>query len=153
MAANIVAKTTVKLRAEATCPSHSLANISIRDIAFAIDEPVERGGTNLGPTPTDAALAALIGCTNVIGHKCAAKLQIDIGQLDISASCDFDRRGVTLTEEIDVPFEKIQLKIQTGNVVSAQDLQRLQSEIAKYCPLAKLFQQAGTIIEEEWHSA
>ena len=153
MAANIVAKTTVKLRAEATCPSHSLANISIRDIAFAIDEPVERGGTNLGPTPTDAALAALIGCTNVIGHKCAAKLQIDIGQLDISASCDFDRRGVTLTEEIDVPFEKIQLKIQTGNAVSAQDLQRLKSEIEKYCPLAKLFRQAGTIIEEEWHSA
>ena len=153
MAANIVAKTTVKLRAEATCPSHSLANISIRDIAFAIDEPVERGGTNLGPTPTDAALAALIGCTNVIGHKCAAKLQIDIGHLDISASCDFDRRGVTLTEEIDVPFEKIQLKIQTGNAVSAQDLQRLKSEIEKYCPLAKLFRQAGTIIEEEWHSA
>ena len=27
MAANIVAKTTVKLRAEAACPSHSLANI------------------------------------------------------------------------------------------------------------------------------
>ena len=153
MAANIVAKTTVKLRAEAACPSHSLANISIRDIAFAIDEPVERGGTNLGPTPTDAALAALIGCTNVIGHKCAAKLQIDIGHLDISAICDFDRRGVTLTEEIDIPFEKIHLKIQTGNVVSEQDLQRLQSEIAKYCPLAKLFRQAGTIIEEEWHSA
>ena len=153
MAANIVAKTTVKLRAEAACPSHSLANISIRDIAFAIDEPVERGGTNLGPTPTDAALAALIGCTNVIGHKCAAKLQIDIGHLDISAICDFDRRGVTLTEEIDIPFEKIHLKIQTGNVVSEQDLQRLQNEIAKYCPLAKLFRQAGTIIEEEWHSA
>ena len=153
MAANIVAKTTVKLRAEAACPSHSLANISIRDIAFAIDEPVERGGTNLGPTPTDAALAALIGCTNVIGHKCAAKLQIDIGHLDISAICDFDRRGVTLTEEIDVPFKKIHLKIQTGNVVSEQDLQRLQNEIAKYCPLAKLFRQAGTIIEEEWHSA
>ena len=153
MAANIVAKTTVKLRAEAACSSHSLANISIRDIAFAIDEPVERGGTNLGPTPTDAALAALIGCTNVIGHKCAAKLQIDIGHLDISASCDFDRRGVTLTEEIDVPFKKIHLKIQMSNVVSEQNLQRLQSEITKYCPLAKLFRQAGTIIEEEWHSA
>ena len=153
MAANIVAKTTVKLRAEAACTSHSLANISIRDIAFAIDEPVERGGTNLGPTPTDAALAALIGCTNVIGHKCAAKLQIDIGHLDISASCDFDRRGVTLTEEIDVPFKKIHLKIQMSNVVSEQNLQRLQSEITKYCPLAKLFRQAGTIIEEEWHSA
>ena len=58
---NIRPKTTVKLKAEADCPSHSLSEISVRDLTFAIDEPVERGGTNTGPTPTDTALAALIG--------------------------------------------------------------------------------------------
>ena len=95
-------KTTVKLRAKADCPSHSKSDIAIRDINFAIDEPSERGGTNLGPTPTDTAIAALIGCTNVIGHKCASKLGVDIGHLTIDAICDFDRRGVTLEEEIEV---------------------------------------------------
>ena len=78
-------KTTVKLRADADCPSHSRADIAIRDLVFAIDEPVERGGTNAGPTPTDAAIASLVGCTNVIGHKCARALGIDIGHLHISA--------------------------------------------------------------------
>ena len=145
-------KTTVKLRAEADCPSHSLANVSIRDLTFAIDEPTERGGTNLGPTPTDTALSALIGCTNVIGHKCANKLGIDIGHLQISAVCEFDRRGVTLTEEIDVPFSKIQLNIETTNEVSKGDLDRLAAEVAKFCPLAKLFRQAGTVIDENWVS-
>jgi putative redox protein len=77
---------TVKLRAKAQAPSHSLANISIRDLNFSIDEPEARGGTNLGPTPTDTAIAALIGCTNVIAHKCAESLLVDIGHLDIFSS-------------------------------------------------------------------
>ena len=143
-------KTTVKLRANSNCPSHSLAKVSVRDLEFAIDEPIERGGTNLGPTPTDTALAALIGCTNVIGHKCAEKLAIDIGHLNISAVCDFDRRGVTLSEEIDIPFEKIILNIETDGNASEAQLEALKNEVAKYCPLSKLFRQAGTIIEENW---
>ena len=152
MGLNIRPKTTVKLKAEAHCPSHSLSEISVRDLTFAIDEPIERDGTNTGPTPTDTALAALIGCTNVIGHKCAASLGINIGHLNISAVCDFDRRGVTLQEEIDIPFTKVDLKIETEEVVSSADLDRLSAEVAKFCPLSKLFRQAGTVINEEWVS-
>ncbi|MEM8748850.1 MAG: OsmC family protein [Pseudomonadota bacterium] len=150
MTVNLRPKTTVKLRAKAECPSHSLASVEVRDLVFAIDEPVERGGTNQGPTPTDTALAALIGCTNVIGHKCANSLGINIGHLTISATCEFDRRGVTLQEEIDVPFVRIELNVQTQNAVSDDDLGRLQAEVAKFCPLSKLFRQAGTIIDETW---
>ncbi|MEX0346539.1 MAG: OsmC family protein [Rhizobiaceae bacterium] len=143
-------KSTVKLRAAAHCPTHSLSQIKIRDLEFAIDEPEARGGTNLGPTPTDTALAALVGCTNVIGHKCAESLGIDIGELDISAVCDFDRRGVTLAEEIDVPFERIILTVEANGTADASDMERLATEVAKYCPLSKLFRMGGTEIEEHW---
>ena len=146
------AKTTVMLKAEADCPSHSLSRVSVRDLTFPIDEPTERGGTNLGPTPTDTALSALIGCTNVIGHKCAQSLGIDIGHLTITAECEFDRRGVTLQEEIDVPFSKVMLNIKSDASVSREDLDRLSVEVSKFCPLAKLFRQAGTVIEENWNS-
>jgi putative redox protein len=141
---------TVKLRAKAQAPSHSLANISIRDLNFSIDEPEARGGTNLGPTPTDTAIAALIGCTNVIAHKCAESLLVDIGHLDISAVCDFDRRGVTLQEEVDVPFVKIKLTVIADGSATDAELTRLAEEVSKYCPLSKLFKQAGTVIEESW---
>ena len=143
-------KTTVKLRAKAVSPSHALSHISVRDLIFAIDEPVERGGTNLGPTPTDTALSALVGCTNVIGHKCAAKLGLDIGHLHITAVCDFDRRGVTLTEEIAVPFQRIEMTVEADGDVSNADLELLNAEVAKYCPVSKLFRQAGTEIVETW---
>ena len=150
MALNIRPKNSVTLKAQAHCPSHSKAEVAVRDLTFSIDEPTERGGTNSGPTPTDTAIAALIGCTNVIGHKCASALGIDIGNLDISANCEFDRRGVTLTEEIEVPFKKIVLKVECNAAVSNEDLERLSAEVAKFCPLSKMFRQAGTIIEEEW---
>ncbi len=145
-------KPTVRLRATADCPSHALANIKVRDLEFAIDEPLERGGTNLGPTPTDTVLAALIGCTNVIGHKCAKNLGIDIGHLEISAMCEFDRTGVTLSDEIEVPFQKVVLTILTSGEATDDQLQTLKVEVAKYCPVSKLFRNSGTIIEENWKS-
>ncbi len=149
----ITQKTTVPLKASATCPSHSKAEVSIRDLEFVIDEPTERGGTNLGPTPTDAAIAALVGCTNVIGNKCATKLGVDIGHLTIDATCQFDRRGVMLSEEIDLPFVKIALNITASGSATADELQLVAAEVAKYCPLSKLFRQAGTEIQENWQTA
>ncbi|MEM7289783.1 MAG: OsmC family protein [Pseudomonadota bacterium] len=146
-------KTSVTLRAEAKCPSHSLSQVSIRDLIQLIDEPVERGGTNEGFTPTDTALSALIGCTNVIGHKCAANLGIDIGHLDISAKCQFNRLGVTLSEEIDVPFEKIDLTIVSHGTATEEELVQVAREVAKFCPLSKLFRQAGTTINEDWRKS
>ena len=146
-------KTTVKQRAHGACPSHSRSVISVRDQVFQIDEPAERGGTNTGPTPTETVLAALIGCTNVIGHKCAQSLGIDIGHLDITAVCDFDRRGVSLAEEIDVPFQRIELNVTADGPASAEELARVAAEVAKFCPLSKLYRAAGTEIVESWKSA
>jgi len=143
-------KTTVKLRATADCPSHAKSEVAIRDLNFAIDEPTERGGTNLGPTPTDTVIAALIGCTNVIGHKCAKKLGVDIGHLKIDAICDFDRRGVTLEEEIEVPFEALELTVASDGSASDEDLQTVAAEVAKFCPLSKLFENAGTKLTVNW---
>ena len=124
--------------------------MSVRDLRFSIDEPVERGGTNTGPTPTDTALAALVACTNVIGHKCAKKHGVDIGNLTINARCEFDRRGVTLEEAIDVPFTKIDLQIQCNGEATQIQLDALAKEVAEYCPLSKLFRQAGTELNDEW---
>ena len=147
---SIKPKSTVTLRANAHCPSHSKSDVHIRDLQFLIDEPIERGGTNSGPTPTDTAISALIGCTNVIGHKCAAKMGIDIGHLDIQAACEFERAGVTLQSEVEVPFKKIELVIQCSGSASQSELEELAREVAKFCPLSKLFRNSGTTINETW---
>ncbi len=143
-------KTSVTLRARADCPSHSRSDVHIRNLSFAIDEPVERGGTNEGPTPTDTALAALIGCTNVIGHKCANKLGVDIGHLTVDAVCAFDRRGVTLSEEVEIPFTSVVLTVTSDGSAGLKELNRVAAETEKFCPLSKLFRAAGTRLEINW---
>ena len=146
-------KTVIQMKVEAKGQSHSRTNLAVRNLRFAIDEPEERGGTNAGPTPTEGAVSSLIGCTNVIGNKCAAKLGVDIGHLEINAVCDFDRRGVTLAEEIEVPFQKLTLTVIADGPCSDEDLQRVAAETAKFCPLSKLFRGAGTEITEIWRKS
>jgi len=143
-------KTTVTLRVTADCPSHSRADVAVRDLAFAIDEPTERGGTNAGPTPTDTALSALAGCTNVIGHKCATRLGVDIGHLKITIAAEFDRRGVTLAEEVDVPFVAVAQTVHYDGPASADQIAAVAAEVEKYCPLSKLFAGAGTRLTTTW---
>lgn len=146
-------KTTVKLSVSADCPTHSRSDLTVRDVTFTIDEPEARGGTNQGPAPTDTALAALVGCVNVIGHKCAARLGVDIGHLSIEATCDFDRSGVTLEREIDVPFKSVALRVRATGGADEAALARVAEEVEKYCPLSKLFRMAGTELEVRWQKA
>jgi len=142
------------LKATSECPTHSRADISVRDLSFSIDEPTERGGTNAGPTPTDMAISALVGCTNVIAHKCANSLSVDIGHLKIDVKCYFNRGGVTLAEEVEVPFEKIILNVSSaGGKATQAELDKVAEETGKYCPLSKLFLNAGTEIEQTWQLA
>jgi uncharacterized OsmC-like protein len=143
-------KTVVTYRAKASCPTHARTEIPVRDLNVVIDEPEERGGTNLGPTPTEAAMTALIACTNVIGHKNAHRLDIDLGEISIDADCKFDRRGVLMQEEIDIPFPAITLTVNCTTTASQEQLNLVGTETAKYCAIAKLFQAAGTDLTVNW---
>ena len=143
-------KTVVTYRATAACPTHARTEIPVRDLNVVIDEPLERGGSNLGPTPTEAAMTALIACTNVIGHKNAQRLGVDLGTVTIDANCKFDRRGVLLEEEIDVPFPEITLTVNCTTTASQEELDLVGVETAKYCAIAKLFEAAGTDLNVNW---
>ncbi len=87
----IKAKTVVAYPVRTNCPTHSRTELPVRDLEVDIDEPIERGGSNLGPTPTETAMTALIACANVIGHKNATCLGVDLGEVTIDANFLFDR--------------------------------------------------------------
>ncbi len=143
-------KTVVTYRTTATCPTHARTEIPVRDLNVIIDEPEERGGTNMGPTPTETAMTALIACTNVIGHKNAHRLGVDLGDVTIDAKAQFDRRGVLMQEEIDVPFPAIELNVNCATSASQEELDEVGRETAKYCAIAKLFESAGTDLTVNW---
>lgn len=144
-------KMVVTQRIRGGCPTHSRTEISTRDVTTVIDEPKERGGTNLGPSPTETLVSALIACTNVIGHKCAAKHGVRFSEMSIDAEASFDRRGTQLLEEIEVPFPKIRLIINVATDADDESLEQVRADLARYCPVSKVIRNAGTVIEEIWN--
>jgi uncharacterized OsmC-like protein len=139
---------TIKMAGQGT--SHSRSEVKLRDLTNVIDEPIERGGTNDGFSPTETAYAALIGCTNVIGHKCADKLGIAIGNLSFAMEIDFDRRGVLLMEEVEVPFVAIRLEVISDGPASQDELNQVATETAKFCAISKMYENSGTNVSINW---
>ncbi len=143
-------KTVAKIRVAGEAASHARTDVTVRDVATTIDEPEERGGTNMGLSPTETLMAALIGCTNVITHKIAAASGVEIAAMVVEADAAFDRRGVILEEEVDVSFPDIKLKIDLSTTASESELETIKRDLAKFCPVSKVIRPAGTNIVEEW---
>ena len=144
-------KTVVTMRLEGDCASHSRTEVSVRDLKMTIDEPAERGGGNQGLTPTETLMASLIGCTNVITHKVAEKNGVDIKSMSIRLEAQFDRRGVTLAEEVDVPFPSVTLHIDIVTAADAATVEKVKRELQMFCPVSKVFRACGSEIKEVWN--
>jgi len=143
-------KTMVTLRFHADGKSHAKTEISTRDQSYIIDEPVERGGSNQGPAPTETFLGALAGCSHVITNKIAEKMGVHIEHTEIDVIAQFDRRGVTLTEDVSLPFPKITQRIKLVTTATEDQVEAIKTDLEKFCPVSKVFRAAGTEIEEIW---
>jgi putative redox protein len=144
-------KTLVTQKLEGRCTSHSRTDVSVRDRTVVIDEPAERGGTNQGLTPTETMMASLIGCTNVITHKVADKNGVAVRSMNVSLEAQFDRRGVMLQEELDVPFPSATLYIDLHTDADNAAIERVKRELAMFCPVSKVFRAAGIDLKEVWN--
>jgi len=143
-------KTVVTMKVEARCPSHARTDVRVRDVSTTIDEPAERGGTNTGPTPTETLMASLLGCTNVITHKVAHKNGVHIDAMSLRLEAQFDRRGVTLQEEVNVPFPEVTLYIDLTTSADQAAVDKVKQELNMFCPVSKVFRGCGTKVNEVW---
>ena len=141
----------VHMKLEGSSKSHSRADIIARDVESVIDEPVARGGTNLGLSPTETLMSSLIGCTNVITHRIMEKMGFKINSLDIKSKTLFNKDGVSLIKEVEIPFPEITLDIAISTNASESDLVEVQKQLAMYCPIAKVIRNSGTVINENWN--
>ena len=121
-----------------------------RDVMDVSDEPVERGGTNEGFAPIEYVLGGLIACTNVISHKIADVNGFTIDAMEIGLEAKFNTMGVTLQEQIKVPFPEIKLKIDVTTVANEEQQEVLRRDLQKFCAVANIIRQSGTNIIEEW---
>jgi uncharacterized OsmC-like protein len=143
-------KTVVTQKLSGEAKSHSLTEVKCRDVISLIDEPAERGGTNKGLTPTETMMASLMGCTSVIFHKTAHANGVHIHALNIRLETQFDRRGVTLQEEVAVPFPKITMYLDLRTDADDAKIEEAKRQLNMFCPVAKVIRASGSELEEIW---
>ncbi|MEM7043274.1 MAG: OsmC family protein [Pseudomonadota bacterium] len=144
-------KTTVQMKLSASAETHARTRVKVRDVEGLIDEPEARGGTNQAPSPTETLMSSLIGCTNVITQKIAHKMGVEINAMDIRVSVNFDRRGVILEEEVERPFSDLVMDIDITTDATDEQMSAIKSDLAKFCPVAKVFRGSGINVTENWN--
>lgn len=143
-------KSVVKMLLSGASVGHARTDVQVRDVTVTIDEPADRGGTNLGPTPTEALAASLLSCTNVIARRVAKKTGFAIHDLRLRLEMSFDRRGASLVEEVEVPFPDMRMLVSVTTDADTAQVEQLKADVRRFCPIACMLRASGTILEEEW---
>ena len=74
-----------QLKISAVGETRSRLRMRVRGLEQIIDEPEERGGSNQGVAPTEAALSGLVGCINVVARRFAEQKGYEITRLEVDA--------------------------------------------------------------------
>jgi uncharacterized OsmC-like protein len=143
-------KEKVRVRVEGHCPTHSLTEVRTRSHSFIIDEPPERGGTDVAPTPLETMLGALVGCTNVIACRIAGEMGIGLRIRRIRIDTELDHRGIDGVADVPVPFAEIALHVEAETDAKESEMTQLRTALDARCPMSVILREAGSTITQVW---
>jgi putative redox protein len=118
--------------------------VHVRGHSFAVDEPPDNGGEDLGPTPHDVYDSALGACKALTMLWYARRKQIPLEDVRVSVERDGsqERQGVY----------RLRVLLELDGALSDAQRQELLN-VAGKCPVHKLMAQATTEIVTELASS
>lgn len=122
--------------------------VNIREFTFVIDEPVEDGGMNMGPTPPEFMLAALGSCAAMTARHYAARKGWDLQSVEIDLSTERYKKDDYPNYTGDSAFVrefKQRIKF-IGDLTEEQRFRLL--EITAKCPVHRALTDPKVMIEE-----
>ena len=113
---------------------------------FLVDEPGALAGDDLGASPVEFALGALISCQVVVYRLYANALGIQVDDIDITAEGDLDaRRLFGIDESVRAGFSEVRLDIRLSGPESDERYQQLKDVVDAHCPVLDLFANATPV--------
>ena len=103
---------------------------------IVIDEPADRGGADLGPSPTRAAAAGLAACTAITCEMYAAHKGWELGAVECEVEIAQGRGSV---------FEEITVTLRVPGPLDEQQLERLRV-IAGKCPVHRALSGESEVV-------
>jgi len=120
-----------------TAAGSFLTQITTPDHTWTIDEPLEAGGTNQGPTPYDLLAGALGGCTAMTLHFFAKRDGLPLEGVEITIS--HDRRHAQDCADCVTHsgyIHQFEVKLDLRGPLTEEQKQKLLG-VAKRCPVYK----------------
>ena len=107
-----------------------LAEAKMRNHFAVIDEPVDKGGDDNGPTPVEYLLTAIGSCVSITLRMYAQRKKWDVGEIivNVTQKDELTKEGIKKSLVEEISFEK--------EITEEQRIKLL--EIAGKCPVAKM---------------
>jgi uncharacterized OsmC-like protein len=135
----------------------------VRDLPdIFLDEPLELGGKNTGPTPLEMGLCALNSCTAMIMNILRREMKFDIQAVRFETQGVHDVRRAEMrrtgklfsqVEPIAYHYHKVVQRIFMKTAESDERLAKFRSEVERLCPLHALLRDARVNVVTEWNRA
>lgn len=132
----------------------------IRDLAdIYLDEPVELGGKNSGPTALETTLAALNSCSAMIMFVLRREMSFDLGGVRFETDGHIDVRRVEMKRTGKKYSEVTPIADHFHNVVQRvyirtsepdERIEQFKSEVERLCPMHALLRDAKVPMESIW---
>jgi len=117
--------------------------------SFAIDEPLDVGGTESGPTPYDLLSAALGGCTSMTMHVVAKREKIPLTGVELTITNDrMHAKDCADCTTSNGYIHRFEVKIKLEGDLTPEQRTRLL-DVAKRCPVFRTLYSEIRIDEVE----
>lgn len=109
--------------------------------SFIVDEPSALAGDNIGTSPVEYALGALVGCQVVVYRLYAQQLGIPFDEIVIKAEADLDAAGLFgVDDAVRAGFSEVRLDIELTGSESDERYDELRKTVDAHCPVLDIFQ-------------
>ena len=111
--------------------------IDIRGHQLTVDEPIDRGGADEGPSPQELLAASIASCTAITLEMYANRKGWDLGQVEVECEYETAERGSPT---------QINVVLRLPESCSEEQLNALRV-IATKCPVHRLLEGEPTFVE------
>ena len=133
-------------RAATSSDADGLATRSmVRQFSLPLDEPRELGGTDTGPNPVEAVLAALGSCQAIVYRAYANVLALRIDSVDVEAKGYLDLRGLLGIADVPAGFDKVTFSTRIVSPEPAERIQELVRVVESHCPVLDTLRRPITV--------
>ena len=124
-------------KVSAKSPGGFLIETKAGNHTVLVDQPLEGGGKDQGPTPLDFVLIALAGCLITIGKIVAHQQKLSIRDIQVNIEGDLNLVVLSGQETNERSgFRDIKVDMQLDADMTQEEKERFAAEVDRRCPVS-----------------